>query len=552
MTGVSPNWTYGNAQVNPYLRPSTVDDTQRLFIRQLDWTLGHKLPAYPLGSPFEQAQHYKSVAFAAITSTSRAVMGTTVGLERPRKQSNHRPDPGSRRTDTKYVPFTNHPLCDILKRPNPVTSWSLFQTQYILQKSLHGRAVIWGVRNKANAPIRLYIIPSPLITPAFGLGSEEYPVGAWRVQTYYPNTGLGGILPGPLAGSAGAIIDGREFYIDDSPHPLYPWTPYSPLVGMDTEFDIVEKMDRAVWSCLVNGVINPSGYIDLPGAGKEVIEAVQTRIQQRFAGAERAGTPIAIGGGDPDRPAAKWTPTTPNGKDIGFGDMWDKYLDFVLSGSFGVDRAALGMASGGYAERYAAKQDVRERTYEPMLAHFANTLTDGPCKDWGLTQKGVRVYIDLPPLQDPTLIQTRNRDAASASTMSVNEIRASQGQEPTEDGLGNLPPKLYEEALRKKMGLAAEPGNDGANVGGMNVDVNAAPPRQAKTAAPAPGMNIPNKAAAGSLPNRIAPMVGKAMSAYQESAGGALVSAAKRRKVLKLKRARQAVACIAKAIMEEK
>lgn len=546
MTGVSPMWTYGNTQSNPYLRPSHPDTDQRLFVRQLDWTLGHKLPAYPLGSPFEQAQHYKSVAYAAITATSRAVMGTKVGLERPRKANRNRPDPGGRSTDTKYVPLEGHPLCDILKRPNPVTSWSLFQTQYLLQKSLHGRAIIWGVRNKAGAPIRLYIIPTPLCTPAFGPGTEQYPTGAWRVQTYYPNTGIGGILPGPLAGSAGAVIDGREFYVDDSPHPLYPWTPYSPLVGMDTEFDIVEKMDRAVWSTLVNGVINPSGYIDLPGAGKEVIDAVQARIQQRFAGADRAGTPIAIGGGDPDRPAAKWTPTTPNGKDIGFGDMWDKYLDFVLSGSFGVDRAALGMASGGYAERYAAKQDVRERTYEPILAHFANTLTDGPAKDWGLTERGCRVNITLPPLQDPTLIQSRNRDAATYSTMSVDEIRASQGQDPVDNEFGHLPPKLYEQALEKKMGLGqqpppmvpdAPPGSD---------------PREAKTQAPRPGLNVKNPAAKGSLPNRIAPLV-KAMSAYQDGIGGTLVPATAkgRRRILKLKRAKQAVACIAKAVLAE-
>lgn len=540
MTGVSASWTYG-AQTNPYLKPNQQSKTQRLFVEQLDWTLGHKLPAYPLGSPFEQAQHYKSVAYAAITSTQRALMGSQVGLERPRRdKAGHRPDVGARKSDNKYVPYDNHPFADILKRPNPVTTWSMFQAQWILQKSLHGRCVIWGHRNRVGAPDRLYIIPTPLVTPAFGLGSEEFPVGAWRVQTYYPNTGLGGILPGPLAGSAGAVIDGREFYIDDAPHPLYPWTPYSPLVGMDTEFDIVEKMDRAVWSQLVNGVINPAGYIDLPGANEETIRAVQARIAQRFAGADRSGTPIAIGGGDPDRPAAKWTPTTPTSQQMGFGDLWDKYLDFTLSGSFGLDRSALGMSTGSYAERYSAKQDVRERTYEPMLAGMANTLTDGPAKDWGLTQSGCRVNITLPPLQDPTLIQSRNRDAASSSTMSVDEIRASQGQEPTTDGLGHLPPKLYEEALRKKMGLAPEPQNDGAD------SIPGEAPKMQPMTPPKPG----NKAAKGSLPPR--PELAKAMSAYTDASGGTLVAAGKkRRRVLKLKRAKQAVACIAKSVLNE-
>ncbi len=550
MTGVSASWTYG-ATVNPYLRPARPDPDQKLFVKQLDWTLGHKLPAYPLGSPFEQAQHYKSVAYAAITSTQRAVMGSTVGVERPRKDSKMRPDPGARRTDTKYVPLNNHPLCDILKRPNPVTTWSQFQAQWILQKSLHGRCIIWGARNNAGLPQRLYVIPTPLCTPAFGLGSEQYPIGAWRIQTYYPNTGLGGILPGPLAGSAGAVIDGREFYIDDAPHPLYPWTPYSPLVGMDTEFDIVEKMDRAVWTQLVKGVINPSGYIDLPGANEQTIQAVQAKIQEKFAGADNAGYPIAIGGGDPDRPAAKWTPTTPTSQQMGFGEMWDKYLDFTLSGSFGLDRSALGMSTGSYAERYAAKQDVRERTYEPMLAGMANVLTDGPAKDWGLTQKGCRVNITLPPLQDPTIIQTQNRDAANASTKSVNEIRASEGHPPTEDGYGDLPPKIYEKVIEqmtmKKLGLAPTPMEQTQ----MEMqDKEAGRDHEQKLAATAP-KGQPNPQAKGSLPPR--PVQAKAMSAYVGTDGGTLVDSGKQqRKILRGRRARLALRNIVCKAVEAK
>ena len=537
------SWAY-SSDINPYLkpRPTQTAEASKVFVKQLDWTLGHKLPAYPLGSPFEQAQHYKSVAYAAIQSITRAVMGTQISLERPRVDRNGKADPGARRTDSKYVPF-NHPLADILKHPNPVDTWSAFQTQWILQKSLHGRAIIWGRRNKVGAPIRLYIIPTPLATPAFGLGSEEYPVGAWRVQTYYPNTGLGGILPGPLSGSAGAVIDGREMYIDDNPHPLYRWTPYSPLVGMDTEFDLIEKIDRACWSVMVNGVIGPTGYFDMPGADEATINQARSKVFTDNSGAGLAGKPLFFGGGDPDRPAAKWNPLTPPGKDIMFGESFDRYLDFVLSGSFGIDRAALGMKDGGYADRYAAKQDVRERTYEPMLAGMANVLTDGPVRDWGLSERGVRVRIDLPMLQDPTLVEGRNRDAATNSLMSVNEIRSSWNMEPV-DG-GELPPKLYEQYVAKKAGLAPTPMDahtaqreDKAKE--MEAMMEAGQPPQPD-----------NPQGEGSLPERIAPRMQKAMSAYIDGSGGTLVSAARKKRVIRLKRAKQALGCMVQKALAE-
>jgi hypothetical protein len=136
--------------------------------------------------------------------------------------------------------------------------------------------------------------------------------------------------------------------------------------------------------------------------------------------------------------------------------------------------------------------------------------------------------------------------------MSVNEIRATSGLDPVEGG--DLPPKLYEVWLTKKAGLEPEPPPmmPGAQPG-------------KKTTSPTGGAIAPsspkNPAGKGSLPNRIAPVMAKAMSAERDSLGGTLVSAPgqggsiplkRAKRVLRGSKAKRALGCMVKAIVEAK
>lgn len=509
-----------------------------MVIDQLDWSLGHKLPAYPLGSPYEQAQHYKSIIYLGVQTLQRMFASASVGLEKPRASNEGKSAPGIQSADLRYVPMRGHPLSDILRHPNPATTFSSFLGQAVLQYHLHGRVCIWGRKNKVGAPVRLYVIPTPLITPAFGVGSEQYPVGAWWVQTYYPNTGLAGVFPyGVLP--YGATLDARDVYVLDNPHPLYTMLPYSPLVGEDVQLDLVEMIDRSCWSVMQNGV-EPSGIIDAPGANEQTINAMQSRINQRFAGVYNKGRVMVLGGGDPERPSAKWQTVTPTGRDMMHTEVAKWYTSLVLAAVFGLDLKVTGLQSeGGYAERWAAEQSARLKSYEPFLANVANLLTDKAVADWGLDSRGVRVNITLPKMQDPTLIAGMCDRGARNSTMTVNEIRAADGLEPLPDG--DVPPKIYEQAMTKKMGLDQPPPGMVPPQGG-----------QKPSGQPAPQKNTQGK---GTLPPRQEQNGGsvgvKAMSAYADSSGGTLVGSKPRRRVLRGKKCKRALDAMVKAVMGE-
>ena len=77
-----------------------------------------------------------------------------------------------------------------------------------------GRALVWTVAEK-HGPVSM-VLPGNVTAPAFGLGVEEYPQGAWRVSPYDPETGDRVTLPGPLADCDGAVIDGCEVTVLDS------------------------------------------------------------------------------------------------------------------------------------------------------------------------------------------------------------------------------------------------------------------------------------------------------------------------------------------------
>lgn len=495
------------------------DRTRERFVDQLDWTLGHKLPAYPLGSPFQQAQHYKSIIYLGVQTLQRVFSSASIDLEKPRKRDEGKAAPGIQGTDNRYVPMRGHPLSDVLRHPNPATTFSSFLSQCALQYHLHGRLVIWGRQNQVGAPIRLYVLPTPLVNPAFGLGNEEYPVGAWWVQTYYPNTGMAGVFPwGTLP--YGATLDAREVYVLDNPHPLYTQLPYSPLVGEDVQLDLVEMIDRSCWSVMQNGV-EPSGIIDAPGANEATINAMQSRINNRFAGVYNKGRVMVLGGGDPDRPSAKWQGVTPSSRDMMHKDVAEWYTGLVLAAVFGLDLRVVGLRSeGGYAERWAAEQGARMKSYEPFLANIANLLTDKAVPKWGLEDRGIRVNISLPKMQDPTLIAGMCERGARNSTMSTNEIRAADGLEPVEGG--ELPPKLFEQWLAKQKGIQDQPQPPMPGVPGVAAkpDIAAKPDTD-----PAEAERPRNPNGEGSLPERTQ---SKAMSAYSDSSGGVLVGEKKR------------------------
>lgn len=421
----------------------------------LEASFAANIPSFPLSDPFLQANNYKDIIYLAIQHLMQAMSGCTFGLERQTQSRKGRvASGGARQTDQGYEPFLDHPLLDILQHPNPADTPADFVCQCVLNWNLHGRILIWARPNSLGVPVRYYCLPIPLCVPAFSIGSPKYPLGAWRIQQYYPTTGITGILPTGLAGSAGAYIDSREVYEMKNPHPVYRWAPYSHLVGADSAVDIRQMIDLSFHAIMAQGP-KPSGYIDAPGADEKQIQQITNKIDNQLGGARKHGRTAVLGGGDPDRPALKWNPLASLVPDALHSEGWELYTSFVLA-VFGLDMAAVGLRrSGGHAERWAARKDERE-TLNTFLKKLAATMTHGGLvKQWGLLKQGVRVTITLPDDvgYDPAEM---SKDMAGDDTGTYNEVRYLRGLKGADgvmEEFGDMPVSIALQMAKKKLGL---------------------------------------------------------------------------------------------------
>ncbi len=225
------------------------------------------VPGCPVDNPLLQAQEYTGIPYLCIKLLSRLMAGSEIILEKPRKKSVSAA-PTGKRSDEKWVQVTGHPLCQLLQRPNPRDTLNRFTTRLLIQKYLTGRRLVWGPRNAAGKPGQLWVLPTALCWPV--PPSAEYPLGAWRVNPSYPSGTMGWVGGPGGASMAGAIIDRREVYEDRDPHPVHDWAPYSPLVGGAFQVDIIEAIDRGLWSAMDRGV-SPDGVLLAPGVSVDQV-----------------------------------------------------------------------------------------------------------------------------------------------------------------------------------------------------------------------------------------------------------------------------------------
>lgn len=433
--------------------PDYIYEQNRSAQQYTEAALAVNWPSFPLSNPFSQAANYVDAIYLIIQHFMRAMSPATVGLEirtNQITQDTHLAVGSATITDQGYEAYPDHQLNDILQQPNPADTFTDFLCQCILNWNLHGRVLIWGVPNSAGAPERLYCLPVPLMVPAYQVGSPAYPLGAWRLQPYYPNSTMVGIMPTGLAGAAGTVIDNREIYDMKNPHPVYRWAPYSPLVGGQSAVDIKNNIDLSFWSIMSQGP-KPSGLIDAPGADEDAIRGIQAAIDNAHGGARKHGKMMVVGGGNPERPALKFHPFhNLKNEDTLHAQGWEIFMSFLCA-LFGLDMTVVGLRkTGGYAERWAAKNDAREG-YLQFLVKIASLLTQGPCQQWGLRKKGVRVIVTLPPLvgYDPAEM---SRDMAADGTGTLDEIRHLRGLRSIPK-YGKYPVSIALELMKRDLGI---------------------------------------------------------------------------------------------------
>lgn len=416
------------------------------------------LPAWPIANPWAELGHMTSWSFPAIDAIASQWENSSVVMY-ARKQKMvtkaHAQDaPAPQRT-----PIHEHPVLDLLERPNPVFWRELFFYQLATHYCLTGGFVIWEVRNDEGKPCELWALPRAWLT--FQSPTNECPLGMWRVMN---PRGLGsyGRL-NPLAG--GFFLDVRDTIVCNRPHPLYPGEPLGTMTAMAKVMDISEQTDTAVWTSWIEAP-RPGMILLLDGqqmVTTEQIKQIQESVSDYKGGANNTGKVMVLQGLKVDRMG-----TSVN--DLNSVEVRKQNQEFV-NAAHSVPPIATGIRTetGSYAADAATINTWIELHIQTLLNRLAGCFNHRFERYW----PDEKIEISAKRADDPQLSLTKAdslKDAVKSGGATWNEWRATQNLKPL-PGLDEIKQPTPQPGAVGPDGLPL-PGADG---GGNPNDPNADP-----------------------------------------------------------------------------
>lgn len=318
--------------------------------------------------------------------------------------------------DTAGNEIEQHPLLDLLNRPNPVTGRGAFFEQVYGFLLLGGNSYIEAVGPNGKAPRELWT-PRPdrmkVVPGQHGMPQAfEYSLGGrkkrWDVD--------------PLTGD-GEILHLKEF------NPLDDWYGMSRVEAAAYGIDRHNAASSHNKALLDNGARPSGALIFEPVTGtnmaqpahapKEVIEAAEQELAERHTGGANAGKPMVLGGN------VKWEEMgiTPREMDFVTGKD-DSAIDICLA--WGVPHVLVVKGAQTYNNVREAKLELYEDTILPIIEMTADELNN-----W-LTPKFGDNLILSPDLDSVSALEPR-RESKRKSTVELLDKGVIDPDEARED-----------------------------------------------------------------------------------------------------------------------
>lgn len=310
---------------------------------------------------WEQTRHFVGIAYVAIHRQNEQL--SQAEFQVFRKDEFH--------PDGKVPVENNHPLVQLLEKPNPDDNFGDLMANWNLQMDLTGMSLSWMVPNKLQQPMEIYPIPTALAIPQ-PASNPDYPQGFYRIQPVYPY-GPFSSFPAP-ATAVGAAIPAEWMMRIKYPHPFLRYDGYSPLSAMRLHMDEVESVDRSRWYSMKRS-IRPDAVLnfdDVEGSQPLTdpeVDRIIAQFEAELQGAENAGK-IFVG-----QPGAKLEPWGTSPREMDYQGGWDQLTSFVLGG-FGITKPAAGMIEdASYSTLFATLKQLYWLTLEPKASRIAQKLT---------------------------------------------------------------------------------------------------------------------------------------------------------------------------------
>lgn len=320
----------------------------------------------------------------------------------------------------------DHPLCKLLKKPNPWESGATFRYRQYQQLRLTGSCYVWNVPGKNNngRTVQRYVLPTALLTPV--QMTSDMPLGGYRlsaaVSRFFPARDADGFAETPLWWSAaGKVIDAREVQVIRLPHPVVLDDGQSPLSAGAGWIDAATQLDVARYSQMLNGakpsfVMSPGDDVELT---PEEADAISAKIAAKYAGAENAGKVIVT---NSKTTVTSLTGTAP--KEMDYVQSFDQMRGAQLA-LHHTPAVAVGLVDpGSYAAYNAARKSYRTVAVQPMLDLIAESETETLAPQFG---EGLVVEIEADPVDDAELLEKQLANDLAARVRTRNEWRALRG-----------------------------------------------------------------------------------------------------------------------------
>lgn len=323
-------------------------------------------------------------------------------------------------------PLSNeHPICKILKHPNPTQSGASFRYERVLQLQLTGTSIVWNVPNQFGKTVQRYVIPTAIATPV--PPSHEFPEGGYKIQTpslrYFSESyGSSFAETSMFHQVVGNVIPISQLQISRWPHPVYKDDGQSPVSAGARWVDSANQIDSARWAQMNNGA-DPSIVVTCGkdmNPTREELEAAAAMFEQKYGGTENTGKAIFTTG-------EQVVALTATPREMDYNSSFIQFRDAILA-LHGVPGIAAGISDGGsYAAFYASLKQFISLTVQPILDLLAEDDTEHLAPQFG---KHLTVEIEATQIDDPDLLEKRLATDIRAKIIKVDELRAIRGLPP--------------------------------------------------------------------------------------------------------------------------
>lgn len=298
-----------------------------------------------------------------------------------------------------------HPLLDLLARPNPIHTGRQFWRLYQKYKDITGNAYIYVHKGErelfGDRNVELYLLRSDMVQPIIQ-GSDyvgfKYSKGNGEYITFSPD----------------------EIIYSFNPDPFDPMKGESLLRSGIRNMDTVNQLSDYHSSVLRNG-----GRVDGVLSFKSDLTAtqmseLQEQYKEKYAEAKKAGRPLILGGD------ARYESLSLKPEELSFLESKKMTLDDICLMT-GVPRAILSLASDEtYSNADAAYAIFLRETIKPLLTDLTSIL------DWRFIPDDLELeYIDPTPEDIDRKIKAV-KAASEVHAVTINEKREMLGLDPYE------------------------------------------------------------------------------------------------------------------------